>query len=102
MGAGGGFLLIPALVLVLRLPMKAAIGTSLFIIALNSLIGFVADAGHYELNWGLLLAVSAFAIVGLFFGELLGRKIHGEKLKKGFGWFVLIMGIFIITKEMVN
>lgn len=99
LGAGGGFLLIPALVLVLRLPMKTAIGTSLLIIALNSLVGFVADAGHYETNWDLLIAVSSIAIAGVFIGELLSRKIDGERLKKAFGWFVLVMGIFIIIRE---
>jgi uncharacterized membrane protein YfcA len=99
LGAGGGFLLIPAMVLILRLPMKTAIGTSLLIIALNSLVGFVADAGHYEMNWGLLFAVSGVAIAGLFLGESLSRKIDGERLKKGFAWFVLLIGVFIIMRE---
>jgi uncharacterized membrane protein YfcA len=100
LGAGGGFLLIPALVLMLRLPMKTAIGTSLLIIALNSLVGFVADAGHYEMDWALLSAITGIAIVGLFVGESLSRKIDGDRLKKGFGWFVLLMGVFIITREI--
>lgn len=101
LGAGGGFLLIPALVLVLRLPMKKAIGTSLFIIALNSLIGFMGDAGHYSINWALLLGVSAIAITGVFIGGRLSMKIHGTKLKTGFGWFVLLMGIYILVKEIL-
>ncbi len=101
LGAGGGFLLIPALVLVLRLPMKKAIGTSLFIIALNSLIGFIGDAGHYTINWALLLAVSGIAIAGVFIGGRLGMKIQGTKLKTGFGWFVLLMGIYILVKEIL-
>lgn len=100
LGAGGGFLLIPALVLVLRLPMKKAIGTSLFIIALNSLIGFMGDAGHYTINWALLLGVSGVAIAGVFIGGRLGMKIQGTKLKTGFGWFVLLMGIYILVKEI--
>jgi uncharacterized membrane protein YfcA len=100
LGAGGGFLLIPALVLILRLPMKTAIGTSLLIIALNSLIGFIADAGHFEMNWGLLSAITGIAIVGLLIGEFFSRKIDGDRLKKGFGWFVLLMGVFIITREI--
>ena len=100
LGAGGGFLLIPALVLLLHLPMKKAIGTSLFIIALNSLAGFIGDVGHFETNWFFLITISAIAIVGVFLGGLLGKSINGVKLKKGFGWFVLLMGIYIIIKEV--
>lgn len=101
LGAGGGFLLIPALVLILKLPMKKAIGTSLLIIALNSIVGFVADAGHHKIEWNFLLTISAIAIAGILIGGLLSKKINGNKLKKGFGWFVLIMGIYIIVKEVV-
>ncbi|HEY2726265.1 MAG TPA: sulfite exporter TauE/SafE family protein [Parafilimonas sp.] len=100
LGAGGGFLLIPALVLLLHLPMKKAIGTSLFIIALNSLSGFIGDAGHFKTNWIFLFSVSLIAIVGVFVGGLAGKSINGAKLKKGFGWFVLAMGIYIIIKEI--
>lgn len=100
LGAGGGFLLIPALVLLLQLPMKKAIGTSLLIIAFNSLVGFIGDAGHFEMNYKLLFSISAIAIAGVLIGGMLGKKIHPVKLKKGFGWFVLIMGIYIIVKEV--
>ena len=100
LGAGGGFLLIPVLVLLLHLPMKKAIGTSLFIIALNSLSGFIGDAGHFHTNWIFLLTVSFVAMIGIFVGGLLGKSINGTKLKKGFGWFVLAMGIYIIIKEI--
>ena len=96
----GGFLLIPALVLLLHLPMKKAIGTSLFIIALNSLAGFIGDAGHFQTNWTFLLTISAIATAGVFAGGLLSKTIDGAKLKKGFGWFVLAMGIYIIVKEI--
>lgn len=99
LGAGGGFLLIPALVLLLRLPVKKAIGTSLMIIALNSLIGFTGDVDHFSIDWLFLAKVSAIAIAGIFIGGALGKKIPGEKLKKGFGWFVLVMGIYIFIKE---
>lgn len=99
LGAGGGFLLIPALVLLLHLPMKKAIGTSLLIIALNSLAGFIGDTGHFKTNWIFLSTISMIAIAGVFVGGLLGKSINGEKLKKGFGWFVLLMGIYIIVKE---
>ena len=99
LGAGGGFLLIPTLVLLVGHPMREAIGTSLLIIAMNSLIGFTGDIGNIPINWTFLLTLSAIAIAGIFIGGSLGKKIQGEKLKKGFGWFVLVMGIYIIIKE---
>jgi len=100
LGAGGGFLLIPTLVLLVKLPMKEAIGTSLFIIALNSLIGFTGDLGHFEIDWIFLFKITSIAIGGIFIGGYLNKKIAGYKLKKGFGWFVLIMGIYIFIKEI--
>ncbi|WP_245542581.1 sulfite exporter TauE/SafE family protein [Segetibacter koreensis] len=100
LGAGGGFLLIPTLVLLVKLPMKEAVGTSLFIIALNSLIGFTGDLGHFTMNWFFLIKITTIAIAGTFVGGLIAKKISGNKLKKGFGWFVLIMGIYILTKEI--
>ena len=100
LGAGGGFLLIPTLVILLGLPMKEAVGTSLLIIALNSLFGFSADLGHFEIDWYFLLSITAIALVGLVIGSQIGKKIESIKLKKGFGYFVLIMGIFIIIKEV--
>ena len=99
-GAGGGFLIIPALVLLSGLPMKEAVGTSLLIIAVKSLIGFTGDFGHYDLNWLLLLSVTGIAVIGIFIGNALSKKFDGTKLKKGFGWFVLITGICIIIKEL--
>lgn len=100
LGAGGGFLLIPTLVLLVKLPMKEAVGTSLLIIALNSLIGFTGDLGHFSMDWKFLLTITAIAVVGIFSGGVLAKKIPGEKLKKGFGWFVLLMGLYIIGKEI--
>lgn len=100
LGAGGGFLLIPTLVFLLKLPMKKAVGTSLAIIAINSLMGFVGDLGHFSIHWSFLLAVSAIASGGIFIGERLSRKIPAEKLKKGFGWFVLIMALYILGREI--
>ena len=100
LGAGGGFLLIPTLVLLVKLPMKEAVGTSLFIIALNSLIGFTGDLGHFQMDWIFLFKVTSIAVAGIYLGTFLGKKISGERLKKGFGWFVLIMGIYILTKEI--
>ncbi len=99
-GAGGGFLIIPALVLLTGMPMKEAVGTSLFIIAIKSLIGFTGDLGHFEMNWNLLTIVSVIAVAGIFLGNYLSKRIDGNKLKKGFGWFVLVMGAYIIVKEV--
>lgn len=100
-GAGGGFLIIPALVLLARMPMKLAVGTSLFIIAAKSLIGFIGDLqGSEIIDWKLLGIFTAFSVAGIFIGILLSKKIPGQKLKKGFGWFVLVMGIYIIIKEL--
>lgn len=99
-GAGGGFLIIPALVLLSGLPMKEAVGTSLLIIAAKSLIGFTGDFGHFDIDWRLLFSVTAIAIVGIFIGNRLTRKVDGEKLKTGFGWFVLVIGAYIIVREL--
>jgi uncharacterized membrane protein YfcA len=101
LGAGGGFLLIPSLVLLIKLPMKEAIGTSLLIIAMNSLIGFMGDLGHHTIDWRLLLTISILAIAGIFVGGLISKRLPGEKLKAGFGWFVLAMGIYIIVREIL-
>ncbi|MBL7811554.1 MAG: sulfite exporter TauE/SafE family protein [Bacteroidetes bacterium] len=100
-GAGGGFLIIPALVLFTGLPMKQAVGTSLMIIAAKSLIGFTGDLGKMAIDWQLLLIFTAFSIGGIFIGQQLAKRIPGEKLKPAFGWFVLAMGIYIILKETV-
>jgi uncharacterized membrane protein YfcA len=100
LGAGGGFLLIPTLVILMGLPMKEAVGTSLFIIALNSLFGFTGDLGHFKIDWVFLLKIASIAIAGIFIGGVINKKVDGAKLKKGFGYFVLIMGIYIIIKEV--
>jgi uncharacterized membrane protein YfcA len=100
LGAGGGFLLIPALAFLVKMPIKRAVGTSLLIIALNSLIGFAGDIGHFQINWFFLISISLIAIAGIFLGGLLSKKLPGEHLKKGFGWFVLTMGIYILVKEV--
>lgn len=99
-GAGGGFLIIPALVLFSKLPMKQAVGTSLLIIAAKSLIGFTGDLGKQTMDWTLLWSVTALAIIGIFAGNLLSKRVSADSLKKGFGWFVLVMGLYIIMKEL--
>lgn len=98
-GAGGGFLIIPALVNMLKLPIKTAVGTSLFIISINSLIGFSFSFQSHPIDWHFLLIISSIAIGGLLFGSFLSSRIDGAKLKPAFGWFVLIMGIYILLKE---
>jgi uncharacterized membrane protein YfcA len=101
-GAGGGFLIIPALVLFAKLPMKKAVGTSLVIIAVKSLIGFLGDVGTGQaIDYSFLFTLSAIAIAGIFLGIYLSRFTSGTKLKKAFGWFVLIMAIYIILRESV-
>lgn len=100
-GAGGGFLIVPTLVLLRHLPMKTAIGTSLLIIATKSLLGFLGDLGNTPINWSFLLEFTLLAIVGIFVGSYLSQFISGQKLKKAFGWFVMIISIGIIFKEMV-
>ncbi|WP_299825718.1 sulfite exporter TauE/SafE family protein [uncultured Pontibacter sp.] len=99
-GAGGGFLIIPALVLFSKLDMKMAVGTSLLIIAVKSLFGFIGDVFNYEIDWMFLGIFSAISIAGIFIGTYLSTKIHADKLKTSFGWFVLVMGIYIIIKEI--
>lgn len=101
-GAGGGFLIIPALVMLTKLPMKKAVGTSLLIIAAKSLIGFTGDLSQQSMDWSLLLAVTLIAVLGIFAGNALSKKIEGAQLKKGFGWFVLVMGVYVLVKEALG
>lgn len=100
-GAGGGFLIIPALVILSKLPMKEAIGTSLVIIAAKSLIGFFGESSETIIDWLIIGKVTIFAAFGLIIGIYLSKKIDSNKLKPIFGWFVLAMGIYIILKETV-
>ncbi|MEB2780632.1 sulfite exporter TauE/SafE family protein [Algoriphagus sp. C2-6-M1] len=101
-GAGGGFLIIPALVLLAKLPMKMAVGTSLLIISAKSLIGFLGDVSTQTIDWKLLLIFTGLSIIGIFIGSALSKKINEKALRKGFGWFVLIMGIYIIATELMS
>jgi len=101
-GAGGGFLIIPALVLLAGLPMKKAVGTSLMIIAIKSLIGFTGDLStSLNIDWVFLSSFSALSIVGMGIGLYLSKSIEGAKLKKAFGYFVLVMAIIVLTKELI-
>ena len=100
-GAGGGFLIIPALVMLAKLPMKQAVGTSLMIIAVKSLFGFLGDLGNQSLDWGFMALISLLSIVGIYLGTYVSRFVSSAKLKPGFGWFVLVMGLFILAKETI-
>lgn len=100
-GAGGGFLIIPALVIFAKLPMKLAVGTSLLIIAAKSLIGFLGDIGNQPIDWSFMLIFTSLSLVGILVGSWLSTKIDGRHLKKGFGWFVLVMGIYILFNELI-
>ena len=102
LGAGGGFLIIPTLVLFVRLPMKIAVGTSLLIIAINSIFGFVFSIGNYKFYWPLLLSFTTLSVAGVLIGSRLARKIDGNALKKIFGWFVLIMSVYILVREILG
>jgi uncharacterized membrane protein YfcA len=100
-GAGGGFLIIPALLFLAKTPMKMAVGTSLFIVSAQSLLGFIGDLRPEQIiDWNLILIFTFCSIVGVFIGNYISKKFSGEKLKTGFGWFVLVMGIYIICKEL--
>ncbi len=99
-GAGGGFLIIPALVLLAKLPMKLAVGTSLVIISAKSLIGFLGDVQNLAIDWTFLIIFTLLSIIGILIGVYATKFISGEKLKKGFGWFTLLMAVYIIYKEL--
>ncbi len=100
-GAGGGFLIIPALVLFANLPIKKAVATSLMIIAIKSLIGFLGDIGNIDIAWDFLLTFAGLSMIGIILGIYLNNFIDGKKLKKGFGWFVLATAIYILLKELI-
>lgn len=100
-GAGGGFLIVPTLLFFAKTPMKIAVGTSLLIVSLQSLIGFLGDImGNQVIDWNLLKIFTFASIFGIFIGNSISKKVEDRKLKTGFGWFVLAMGIYIIIKEL--
>jgi uncharacterized membrane protein YfcA len=101
-GAGGGFLIIPSLIFFAKLDMKTAVGTSLLIISANTLIGFLGDlTTSIVFDWTLLISFTILALIGIYIGIIISKFIDDKKLKPIFGWFVLIMGIYIISKELI-
>jgi uncharacterized membrane protein YfcA len=102
-GAGGGFIIIPILFLIGRLPMNKAVGTSLMIITMNSLIGFFSNLQlKIAINWYFIFSFASFTIIGILIGTYLSRFIDGQKLKKIFGWFVMLLGLYIIISSLIN
>lgn len=99
-GAGGGFLIIPALVILANVDMKVAVGTSLIIIAFKSLLGFfLGDALTMDIDWMFLIIFTTISLLGIFIGSYLSNFIDGNRLKKGFGYFIFLMAIFIFYME---
>jgi uncharacterized membrane protein YfcA len=99
-GAGGGFLIIPALVFLTGLPFKTAVGTSLFIIGINALLGFAGDLFNYAMDWPFLLTITALAVAGILIGNRFSKKIDSQRLRNLFGWMILVMGCVILYKEL--
>jgi hypothetical protein len=99
-GAGGGFVIIPALTKLNNLKMKIAVGTSLAIISMNSFFGFLGSINTISIDWKVLLPFTGLAVGGIFIGQKLSSKANESQLKKGFGWFVLVMGTYIFIKEL--
>lgn len=99
-GAGGGFLVVPALALLGGLPMPVAVGTSLVVIAIKSLGGLAGYLATVSIDWGLALGVTAAAVAGALLGGRLAGRIPPDQLRKGFGWFVLVMGVVVLAQEL--
>ncbi len=100
-GAGGGFLIIPALVFFTKLSMKKAVATSLMIISLKSLVGFTGDLGQLKIDWLLLISFTAISVIGIFIGIYFNQFIQERQLKRGFGYFILTISILIIFNELI-
>jgi uncharacterized protein len=99
-GAGGGFLVVPALVLLGGLPMDVAVGTSLVVISMKSFAGFAGYLGHADIDWRIAALVTVSAVVGSVIGGALTDRIAPERLRKGFAWFVVAMAFFILGQEV--
>ncbi|WP_380164989.1 sulfite exporter TauE/SafE family protein [Jannaschia sp. R86511] len=98
-GAGGGFLVVPALVLLGGLPMSAAVGTSLLVIGLKSFAGLGGYLASVQIDWALAAAVTAAAVLGSVVGGTLTGRIPADTLRRGFGWFVVVMGVFVLAQQ---
>jgi len=99
-GAGGGFLVVPALVVLGKLPMRVAVGTSLMVIALKSFAGFAGHASQVSLDWPLVLGLTGTALAGSLLGARAAGRVEPARLRRGFGWFVVVMGVFMLAQEL--
>jgi len=100
-GAGGGFIIIPVLVILTKLRMKHAVATSLAIISLKSLIGFIGDIEVQIIDWNFLLLFSAISVLGIYVGQYYSNRVSDDQLKKGFGFFVITLSIIIFITEVI-
>lgn len=100
-GVGGGFLIVPVLTVMLKVPMKFAVGTSLMIITINSLMGFLGDVGSHAIDWTFIGKFVGLSIVGVFIGGYLSKFLNNKQLKPAFGWLTLVMGLWILGKELL-
>lgn len=100
-GVGGGFLIIPALIVLSKLDIKQAVGTSLAIIAIQSIVGFMSDYFSYHVDWSLIIPITAVASIGVLLGSLLSKKVNAEKLKVALGWFIGLTAFCIIAEETI-
>ncbi len=101
-GVGGGFLIVPILILVANIPMKKAVGTTLLIIALNSTLGFIGHLFNKTIDWAFLLPFSAVSIIGIIIGMYLSKFVSGAKLKKAFAYFLMVMVIYVMYAEFFS
>jgi uncharacterized membrane protein YfcA len=98
-GVGGGFLILPALILFAGLRFNVAVGSALPIIAMNSLVGFLGGASSHPVNWLFLVSISILATFGIFLGDLFASHFSANTLKRTFGWSALVLGIWILVVE---
>ena len=99
-GAGGGFVIVPALALLCALPMRAAVGTSLLVITMNSFAGFAGAAAHATIPWGVVGVMTTSAVMGSFAGAALTSRVSPASLRTGFAWFILAMTAFMVWKQL--
>lgn len=102
LGAGGGFLIVPALVQIAKMPIKSAIATSMMIISVNAFSGFFGSIQFVEINWGFLISFGALMVAGVIAGSIFSTKINAKILKPAFGYFIILISILIIYKEFIN
>jgi len=101
-GVGGGFLIVPALVLLSGIPMKTAVGTSLVIVAAKSYAGFIGYMGGVPIDWAVMGGFTAVTVVGSFLGARFSNRISQDMLKKAFAWFLVVVATYILFKSVIG